>query len=89
MHVFRARAVGHAKVQFVRVATGRVVNGKVVVEGEPLEEGAVVTVLAPDDEESFSLSPDQEQQLRLAIAEADRGEGIAAEALLEQLTRHP
>ena len=79
----------HAKVPFVRVATGRVVDGKVVVEGEPLEEGAVVTVLAGDDEESFTLSLDQEQALRLAIADADQGEGVEAEAFLEQLTRHP
>ncbi len=73
----------------MRVATGIVVDGKVVVEGEPLEEGAVVTVLAPDDEDTFMLSPDQERTLRLAIAEADRGEGIEAEAFLEQLERHP
>ena len=73
----------------MRVATGRVVDGKIVVEGEPLEEGAVVTVLAADDEESFTLSADQEEALRLAIAEADRGEGVEAEAFLEQLARDP
>jgi hypothetical protein len=73
----------------VRVATGRVVDGKVVVEGEPLEEGAVVTVLSADDDESFAVSPEQEQALRLAIAEADRGEGIEAEAFLEHLARYP
>ena len=28
----------------MRVASGRVVEGKVVLEGEPLAEGAVVTV---------------------------------------------
>lgn len=73
----------------MRVATGKVVDGKVVVEGEPLEEGTVVTVLAVDDEESFTLSADQEEALRLAIAEADRGEGVEAEAFLEQLERDP
>jgi hypothetical protein len=31
---------------FMRVTTAKVVEGKVVVEGLPLEEGAVVTVLA-------------------------------------------
>jgi hypothetical protein len=75
--------------KLVRVATGRVIDGKVVIEGEPLEEGAIVTVLAAGDEESFTLPPEQEQALRLAIAEADRGEGIEAEAFLEHLTRHP
>jgi hypothetical protein len=29
----------------MRVATGRVVDGKVVLEGEPFTEGAVVTVV--------------------------------------------
>ena len=33
----------------MKVATGRVVEGKVVLEGEPLAEGAVVTVVARDD----------------------------------------
>jgi hypothetical protein len=73
----------------VRVATGRVVDGKVVVDGDVLEEGTVVTVLAVDDDESFDLSSDQEQELRLAIAEADRGEGVEAETFLEQLARDP
>jgi plasmid stabilization system protein ParE len=31
-----------------------VVSGKVVVEGEPLAEGATVTVLAPDDDQRLS-----------------------------------
>ena len=34
----------------MRIATGRVVDGKVIVDGEPLKEGATVTVLTPDNE---------------------------------------
>ena len=34
----------------MKVATGRVVGGKVVLECEPLTEGSVVTVVARDDE---------------------------------------
>ena len=30
------------------------------VEGEPLTEGATVTVLAPDDDETFDLTPEEE-----------------------------
>ena len=30
----------------MRIATGKVVGGKVVVEGSPFEEGAQVTVIA-------------------------------------------
>ncbi len=47
-----------------------------------------MTVLAADDEESFTLTPEQEQTLRLAIAEAERSEAVEAEAFLEQLTRN-
>ena len=36
----------------MNVATGTVVEGKVVLEGEPLAEGAVVTVVARDDDEA-------------------------------------
>jgi hypothetical protein len=71
----------------MRIATGRVVDGKVVVEGDPLDEGAVVTVLAPEGEETFSLSPDDEDALRGALAEADRGESIDGDELLDQLSR--
>jgi hypothetical protein len=37
----------------MRVTTGKVIEGKVVVEGLPLEEGAVVTVLARESDETF------------------------------------
>lgn len=71
----------------MKVATGKVVGGKVVVEGAPLEEGASVTVLARDDEGGFTLSPEEEAELLLSIAEADRGETISAEEVLEKLAR--
>jgi hypothetical protein len=73
----------------MKVATGKVVGGKVVVEGVALEEGASVTVLAKDDEGSFELTPDQENELLLSIAEADRGETISAEEVLAELARGP
>ena len=71
----------------MRIATGKVVGGKVVVDGAPLEEGASVTVLARDDERGFTLSPEEEAELLLSIAEADRGEMVSAEEVLERLHR--
>jgi hypothetical protein len=71
----------------VRIATGKVVDGKVVVDGEPLDEGAVVTVVAADGEQTFRLSSDDEASLRIALAEADRGEGADADELLDDLAR--
>ncbi len=71
----------------MKVATGKVVEGKVVLEGEPLAEGAVVTVVARDDEDTFDVSLDEERLLLDAIAQADGGKVISWEALREQLRR--
>jgi hypothetical protein len=71
----------------MKIATGKVVGGKVVIDGGPLEEGASVTVLARDGENGFTLSPEEEAELLLSIAEADRGETISAEEVLAKLAR--
>ena len=71
----------------MKIATGRVVSGKVVVEGNPLPEGSVVTVVAWEDEETFDVSAEDEQALLAAIAEADRGQVIPWETLRERLRR--
>ena len=71
----------------MRIATGKVIGGKVVVEGMPLDEGESVTVLARDGENGFTLSPEEEAELLLSIAEADRGETISAEELLAKIAR--
>ena len=72
----------------MKVATGKVIDGRVVVEGTAFDEGSVVTVLARDDDETFELAPDQEAELLAAIAEAERGEVIPADQLLEKVPRH-
>jgi hypothetical protein len=71
----------------MKVSTGRVIGGKVVLEGEPLTEGSVVTVVARDDEETFDVSPDDERALLEAIDQADRGQIVSWEDLREQLRR--
>jgi hypothetical protein len=69
----------------MRIATGKVVSGKVVVEGEPLEEGSTVTVLAPDSQEPFEIGEELEAALLDSIEEAERGATIAGAALLREL----
>jgi hypothetical protein len=69
------------------MARGTVVAGKVVVEGDALPEGASVTVLAPEDDETFELGPEEEAALRAAMAEGDRGEVIGADEVLRGLRR--
>jgi hypothetical protein len=84
-----AQAVRGAEVQDskMKVATGRVVGGKVIVEGEPLTEGSVVTVVAREDDETFEVTPEEERALLEAIAQADRGQLISWDELREQLRR--
>ena len=71
----------------MKITTGVVVDGKVVVEGESLAEGATVTVLLRDDEEAFELSPEQEDELLDSIAQIERGEFVSGEQLLDRLRR--
>jgi len=71
----------------VRIATGKVVSGKVVVEGEPLAECATVTVLAPDDDQTFDLTPEEESLLLASIREAEQGRVVEASAVLREIGR--
>ena len=63
---------------------GKVIGGQIVVEGESLSEGTVVTVLV-FDEPTFTLSNEEEAALLEAIAEADRGEILDAKDVLNRL----
>ena len=71
----------------MQIATGRVIAGKVVVDGLNLNEGGSVTVLTRETEAAVHLSPEEEAELLQAIAEADRGETISAEELFTRLCR--
>jgi hypothetical protein len=68
----------------MRITKGKVMDGHIVVEGEPLREGSTVTILVPD-EGSFTLSNEDEAALLESIAEADRGELIDSPDVLRQL----
>jgi hypothetical protein len=71
----------------MKIATGTVVDGKVVVDGAVLAEGTTVTVLLREDQEAFELSPEDENELLESIAEIERGEFISGDQLLERLRR--
>ena len=71
----------------MKMATGKVVGGKVVREGATFEEGTSVTVLAWDEGGAVTLTPEEEAELLLAIAEADRGETVSGEEVLARLAR--
>lgn len=67
------------------ITSGRVVSGKIVVDGEPLPDGAVVTVLAREADETFELDAAAEAELLESIAEGDRGETVPVEEVLRAL----
>jgi F0F1-type ATP synthase epsilon subunit len=67
------------------IASGKVVSGQIVVDGEPLPDGAVVTILAREAEEAFELDAAAEAELLESLAEADRGDTIPAEDVLQAL----
>ena len=71
----------------MKVATGTVVDGKVVVEGESLAEGSTVTVVLRDDEEAFEPTSEEEEELLESIAQIERGEFTTGEQLLDRLRR--
>jgi hypothetical protein len=77
-------ATGVVYTLVMRITTGKVVGGQIVVEGEPLNEGSTVTILVPDDG-TFTLGAQDEAALLEAIAEADRGELTDAEDVLRRI----
>jgi len=66
------------------ITAGKVQDGTIQLEGESLPEGAIVTVLTQEGDETFELGPEQEAQLLAAIEESERGEIITASQLLQQ-----
>ena len=72
---------------FMMIATGTVVDGKIVVDGDALAEGSVVTVLVREAHETFAVPPELEAELLASIAEADRGATIPASEVIERLRR--
>lgn len=64
------------------VTTGKVHHGAVEIDGEDLPEGATVTILVPEGDETFALAPNDELRLLAAIGEAERGEAVDASVVL-------
>lgn len=69
----------------MRITSGKVVSGKVVVDDDALPEGSTVTILAPDDSEEFELAPADEEALLEALDQADRGDTFKARDVLARL----
>jgi len=71
----------------MQLVTGTVIEGKVVLSGVTLPEGAIVTVLAQDTQSTVKLPPHLQAELEDALDEADREEGISSEELFAELAK--
>ena len=72
----------------MRIATGTVVKGTVIVDDPEFKEGTEVFILKREREDDVHLSPEELAELEAGIAEADRGEMIPGDEFLARLRRH-
>jgi hypothetical protein len=68
----------------MKIASGKVIHGQIVYEGD-LPEGADITLIASEDEETFEISPELRAVLLESIAQCERGETISADELLREM----
>jgi len=71
----------------MQIASGKVVGGRIELDAD-LPEGATVTVLVHEGDETFGADPAIEKMLLEAIGQCDRSETIPAEKLLSELRDH-
>lgn len=69
----------------MQVATGTVVDGKIVLEGVTLADGARVTVVTRGADEGFMLSETQENALLDSLSQIERGQSVSLEELIASL----
>ena len=68
----------------MQIASGKVVGGRVELDAE-LPEGASVTVIARDADESFEVDEATERMLLDAIAQCDSGRTVSLDKVLSDL----
>jgi hypothetical protein len=70
----------------MKILTSKVVRGQLDIPEGALQEGETVTLLVPEpDERGFHLPEEQQEELRLALAEAERGDTVDGWQLLDEL----
>ena len=69
----------------MKIATGTVQHGQIVVEGQPFSEGEKVTILSYKEQQPFQVSPEEKRLLLESIAQANRGDFVDADELLSEL----
>jgi hypothetical protein len=71
----------------MRVASGQIVDGRIEVDASDLPEGAAVTVLFTEGDETFEADEETERMLLESIAQCERGQTRPLSQVLDQLRR--
>ena len=69
----------------MRVASGRVIDGRVELDDAQLPEGASVTVLMAEGEQTFEADAETERMLLESIAQCERGQTVPFARVIEEL----
>lgn len=69
----------------MKILTARFAEGRLDLPEGSVHEGDVVTLLVPEDEQGFTLTPEEHARLEASVAQAERGELIDGWQLLEEL----
>jgi hypothetical protein len=73
---------------FMKVATGTVVKGAIIVDDPEFKDGTDVFILTREREDEVHLSPEELAELEAGIAEAARGEMIPGGEFFARLRRY-
>lgn len=71
----------------MRVASGRVIDGRVELLDSEFPEGSTVTVLLHEGDETFEADEETERMLLHSIAQCERGQTVPFETVIERLRR--
>ena len=69
----------------MKILTAKYINGRLDIPEGSLNEGDVVTLLVPEQEGHFSLTPEETSRLEAAINQANNGESTDGWNLLDEL----
>lgn len=72
----------------MKIATGTIVNGTIIVQDPELKDGTEVFILTRERDDEIRLSREELAELEAGIAEADRGDMISGEEFFARLRRH-
>ena len=69
----------------MKLLTAKFLDGHLDIPDGCLQEGDVVTLLVPEAEQGFELTPEERTLLLESIAQADRGEVVDGWQLLDEI----